>query len=91
MSGEVQQKISSELEYVKDEKKIPTEGQLSQITAALNKSFILSDLQALYHAKQEGDEETIQAAYRTLARRLKAIGDGYGIKVTIVQTSKEFL
>jgi len=72
LSG-VQKAVDTELEYHSDEKKIPTETQLSQITAALNKTFLLTDIQNLYIAKLDNNTEAIQNAYRAIAWRIKSI------------------
>lgn len=82
LSG-LQETVDSELAYRSDEKKVPTETQLGQITAALNKAFLLSDIQDLYIAKQENDIEAIHNAYRTLSWRVKSIGDSYNINIEI--------
>jgi hypothetical protein len=39
--GEIEENISNDLSYNADEKIVPTENQLSQITAALNSSFLM--------------------------------------------------
>jgi hypothetical protein len=39
--GEIEENISNDLAYNADEKIVPTENQLSQITAALNSSFLM--------------------------------------------------
>ncbi len=75
-------KISQELEYQTDQKKVPTEAQLSQITAALNKGFLLSDMKALYEAKLSGDNGKISNAYRLIASRIGSIAQAYEIKIT---------
>ena len=87
-----QESITSDLAYQSDEKSIPTETQLSQITAALNPNFILWDIQLLYTAKLGENSEAIQGAYRTLLWRLKSIGDAYSIQIkTDTPTSSNFL
>ncbi|MFC2696206.1 MAG: hypothetical protein ACFN4U_04145 [Candidatus Absconditicoccaceae bacterium] len=87
-----QESITSDLAYQSDEKSIPTETQLSQITAALNPNFILGDIQLLYTAKLGENSEAIQGAYRTLLWRLKSIGDAYSIQIkTDTPTSSNFL
>lgn len=52
---------------------MPTEKQLSQITAALNKRFLLSDMEAFYTAKLEKNEEALQGVYTSIAWRIKSI------------------
>lgn len=75
-------KISQEIEYQTDQKKVPTEAQLSQITAALNKGFLLSDMKALYEAKLSGDNGKVSNAYRLIASRIGSIAQAYEIKTT---------
>ena len=75
-------KISQEIEYQTDQKKVPTEAQLSQITAALNKGFLLSDMKALYEAKLSGDDGKVSNAYRLIASRIGSIAQTYEIKTT---------
>lgn len=82
LSG-VQKAVDTELEYHSDEKKIPTETQLSQITAALNKTFLLTDIQNLYIAKLDNNTEAIQNAYRAIAWRIKSIWDSYNIEIKV--------
>ena len=89
LSG-VQKTVDTNLAYQSDEKKIPTEAQLSQITAALNKTFLLTDIQNLYTAKLENNTEAIQSAYRIIAWRIKSIGDSYSIEIK-VDTNPETL
>lgn len=83
----LQETVDSELAYRSDAKKVPTEVQLGQITAALNRTFLLSDFQDLYIAKQGNDIEAINNAYRTLSWRIKSIGDSYNINIKIGTTS----
>lgn len=76
------QKISQELEYSSSQKKVPSEAQLSQITAALNKGFLLSDMKTLYEAKLSGNNEEVANAYRLLSSRLQSIAQNYEIKLS---------
>ena len=76
------QKISQELEYPSSQKKVPSEAQLSQITAALNKGFLLSDMKTLYEAKLSGNNEEVANAYRLLSSRLQSIAQNYEIKLS---------
>jgi hypothetical protein len=76
------QKISQELEYPSSQKKVPSEAQLSQITAALNKGFLLSDMKTLYEAKLSGNNEEAANAYRLLSSRLQSIAQNYEIKLS---------
>lgn len=83
--------IKSDLSYNVDEKIIPTEAQLSQITAALNSSFLLWDVKELYLAKQASNSEAITNAYRTILWRVKAVGDACNITVSLDATSSSVL
>lgn len=73
--------ISSELAYENDDKKIPTENQLSQITAALNASFLLDDIELIYQAKLLWDDQKLESAYKNIAWRIKSVGDTYAIEL----------
>ena len=88
-------KISQEIEYQTDQKKVPTEAQLSQITAALNKGFLLSDMKTLYEAKLSGNNEEVANAYRLLSSRLQSIAQNYEIKLSnpenLSQTTDELI
>ena len=89
------QKISQELEYSSSQKKVPSEAQLSQITAALNKGFLLSDMKTLYEAKLSGNNEEVANAYRLLSSRLQSIAQNYEIKLSnpenLSQATKELI
>lgn len=91
LDSENQAEISSGLDYQKDEKKVPTEKQLSQITAALNGSFLLADMQLLYQAKQGENPQALEAAYRNIAWRLKSIGDTYKLQIELAQNEAGLL
>ena len=83
--------ITSDLSYNTDEKLIPTETQLSQITAALNSSFLLWDVKSLYLAKQSWDSAAITSAYRTILWRVKAVGDACWITVSLDANASSIL
>ena len=83
--------INNDLSYNTDEKIIPTENQLSQITAALNSSFLLWDVKNLYLAKQIWDTEAITAAYRTILWRVKAVWDACEVSVSLNATASSIL
>lgn len=51
--------INNQINYEQDQKKIPTETQLSQITASLNRQFLISDFKALYNAQINNDANSI--------------------------------
>lgn len=84
-------KISQEIEYQTDQKKVPTEAQLSQITAALNKGFLLSDMRALYEAKLSGDDGKVSNAYRLITSRIGSIAQAYEIKITAWSEQNQLL
>ena len=83
--------INNDLSYNTDEKLIPTENQLSQITAALNSSFLLWDVKNLYIAKQNWDSAAVTSAYRTILWRVKAVGDACEVTVSLDATSSSIL
>lgn len=91
LDSENQAEISSGLDHQKDSKKVPTEKQLSQITAALNGSFLLADMQLLYQAKQGENPQALEAAYRNIAWRLKSIGDTYKLEIELAQNEAGLL
>lgn len=90
-SSWIQKAINTELSYQSDQRQVPTEKQLSQITAALNKRFLLSDIEAFYTAKLEKNEEALQGVYTSIAWRIKSIWDSYDIAIKIVTTPKELI
>ena len=83
--------INNDLSYSSDEKIIPTENQLSQITAALNSSFLLWDVKNLYLAKQSWDTAAVTAAYRTILWRVKAVWDACEVAISLDATSNSIL
>ena len=83
--------INNDLSYSTDDKIIPTENQLSQITAALNSSFLLWDVKNLYLAKQNWDSAAITSAYRTILWRVKAVGDACEVSVSLDATASSIL
>lgn len=62
---------------------MPTEKQLSQVTAALNGGFLLTDMQAIYEAKLNSNTEELTNAYRNLAWRLKSLGDAVDVEISV--------
>lgn len=86
-----QEEIASAFAYQADQKKIPTEKQLSQITAALNAGFLFSDMQAIYQAKLDDDAEALANAYRNLGWRLKSLGDSVEVVIDINTSSSKFI
>lgn len=86
-----QEEIASAFAYQADQKKIPTEKQLSQITAALNAGFLFSDMQAIYQAKLDDDAEALANAYRNLGWRLKSLGDSVEVVIDINASSSKFI
>ena len=86
-----QEEIASAFAYQADQKKIPTEKQLSQITAALNAGFLFSDMQAIYQAKLDDDAEALANAYRNLGWRLKSLGDSVEVIIDINASSSRFI
>ena len=86
-----QEEIASAFTYQADQKKIPTEKQLSQITAALNAGFLFSDMQAIYQAKLDDDAEALANAYRNLGWRLKSLGDSVEVIIDINGSSSRFI
>ncbi len=78
-----QEEIASAFAYQADQKKVPTEKQLSQITAALNAGFLLSDMEAIYQAKLDADSEALASAYRNLGWRLKSLGDTLEVEIDV--------
>lgn len=71
--------INQQLDYQSDKKLIPSEDQLSQISAALNKQFLLSDLSQLFLALKEKKPELKQKSYLILSEKVKSIGRSYNI------------
>ena len=86
-----EESITNDLSYSADEKIIPTEAQLSQVTAALNSSFLLWDVKALYLAKQSWDSAAITNAYKTILWRVKAVGDACNISIAMDATASSIL
>lgn len=86
ISWDIEKNVSSDLAYSADEKIVPTENQLSQITAALNSSFLLWDVKELYLAKQSWSADKVAAAYRNILWRIKAVGDVCDVKVALEAT-----
>ena len=91
VSGVDKESINSDLSYSTDEKIIPTENQLSQITAALNSSFLLWDVKELYIAKHSWDSSAITAAYRTILWRVKAVWDACWVTVSLDASASSIL
>lgn len=73
--------INTSLDYQSDEKYIPTEDQLSQISAALNGKFLLNDMSQLYTAKLNLDESTLTQISYLLESKLKNIAKIYTISL----------
>lgn len=71
--------INQQLDYQSDKKLIPSEDQLSQISAALNKQFLLSDISQLFLALKEKKPELKQKSYLILSEKVKSIGRSYNI------------
>lgn len=86
-----QEEIASAFAYQADQKKVPTEKQLSQITAALNAGFLLSDMEAIYQAKLDADSEALASAYRNLGWRLKSLGDVVGVEIDVNGSAPQLL
>lgn len=56
--------INEQIEYRLDDKKIPTEAQLSHISATLNGQFLMADMASLYEALLHDDSAQTQASFR---------------------------
>ena len=89
--GEIEENISSDLAYNADEKVVPTENQLSQITAALNSSFLMWDVKELYLAKESWDSNKIASAYRNILWRVKAVADVCNVDISLDPSAKSVL
>lgn len=83
--------IMEAISYEEDDVKVPTEAQLSKITAALNKWFLLSDMESLYNAKYDGDNDAIAAAYRNLSQRIKSVWEACNVSVAIETSPSRIL
>lgn len=82
MSSGAVEVIAGALDYVSPEKKVPTEQQISQISAALNGDFLLATMQAIYTAQQDEDTEKLDNELRMLSWKLISIGEQYKIKLS---------
>jgi len=91
VSEELEKDISNDLAYNADEKIVPTESQLSQITAALNSSFLMGDMKELYLAKKSWESEKIIAAYRNILWRIKAVADACNVNISLDANAKSIL
>ena len=89
--GEIEENISNDLAYNADEKIVPTENQLSQITAALNSSFLMWDVKDLYLAKESWDSNKIASAYRNILWRVKAVADVCNVNISLDPSAKSVL
>ncbi|MDO4713270.1 MAG: hypothetical protein Q4B28_01025 [bacterium] len=65
------------LDYQTDQKKVPSEEQISQLTAALNSHFLLSDIALWYQAYYEQNPDQIKDVAFLLISRLQSIADRY--------------
>lgn len=64
-----------------EDKKIPTEDQLSLISAALSSSFLKEDMQNRYLALYNDDQASSEHSIRLLSLKLQNIGKSFGIEI----------
>lgn len=81
LSSEEINTINQQIATSNDGKKIPSETQLSHITAALNSKFLLDDLQQLFLAKKNGNLTDIQAINQRFEAKIRSIAERYEIKI----------
>lgn len=77
--------INEQISAPTSSKKIPTEEQLSHITAALNSKFLLDDLQQLFLAKKQQNTEAVAAVHQIFKVKIQSLGVKY--QITISATS----
>jgi len=81
VNGEVNTGIISTINANHSEKKIPTEAQLSQISAAVNGSFLIDEIKTLYTALYLSDTSQSQVSYQQLNSKLQTIAQNFDLKV----------
>lgn len=69
--------LVASLDYQTDQKKVPSEEQISQLTAALNKQFLLSDISMWYDAHYSQNQDIINSSTFLILSRLQSIADRY--------------
>lgn len=80
--------INEQLEYHGDQKLIPSEEQISHISAALNKQFLLSDLKQLFLANQTENNELKNQTYFVLNEKIKSIGNKFSVNLSEGNTTE---
>lgn len=79
---EINTGIIATLSNAQSEKKVPTEAQLSHISAALNGSFLTDEISTLYTALYTSDSVQTQRSYELINQKLQTIGQNFAISVT---------
>lgn len=81
VNWEVNTGIISTINANHSEKKIPTEGQLSHISAAVNGNFLTDEIKTLYVALYLSDTSQSQLSYQQLNSKLQTIAKNFDLKI----------
>lgn len=81
VNWEVNTGIISTISANHSEKKIPTEAQLSQVSAAVNGSFLIDEVKVLYTALYLNDTTQSQVSYQQLNSKLQTIAQNFDLKI----------
>ena len=81
INGEVNTGIISSISNTPWEKKIPTESQLSHISAALNGNFLANEIETLYIALYTNNTTQSQLSYQQLNSKLQSIAQNFSLTI----------
>lgn len=82
LASQNQEEIKEHLEYVQDEKKVPTEAQLSYISAMLNRTFLLDDMEKIYRASFSQDEGALKNITQQFFNKLNGFAQEFDLSLS---------
>lgn len=81
MDSATNTEIINDLGYSTQDVKIPTESQLSQLTASLNRQFLTEEMKTLYTALFLADGTATQQSYTALSTKISTLAQTFEIAV----------